>query len=67
MLDIRRFTVSQWGEAQARRYLAELRQVLRLLSETPSLGKDRPDVGPNVSSFPMPAMSSITSSMSSSS
>ena len=52
LLDIRRFTVSQWGAAQAQRYLAELRRAMQLLAETPSLGKARPDVGPNVSSFP---------------
>lgn len=52
ILDIRRFTLSQWGVAQAQRYLAELRRAMQLLAETPSLGKARPDVGPLVSSFP---------------
>jgi len=52
ILDIRRFTVGQWGVAQAQRYLAELRRAMQLLAETPSLGKARPEVGPNVSSFP---------------
>lgn len=52
ILDIRRFTVSQWGFSQAQRYLAELRRAMQLLSKTPSLGKARPEVGSNVSSFP---------------
>jgi toxin ParE1/3/4 len=52
ILEIRRFTVSQWGAAQAQRYLTELRRAMQLLAETPSLGKARPDVGPLVSSFP---------------
>ncbi len=52
LLDIRRFTLSQWGVAQAQRYLAQLRRAMQLLAETPSLGKGRPDVAPNVSSFP---------------
>ena len=52
LLDISRYTVNEWGVAQAERYLAELRRAMQLLAETPSLGKARPDVGPNVSSFP---------------
>jgi len=52
LLDIRRFTVSQWGAVQAQRYLDEFRRAMQLLAETPSLGKVRPDAGPTVSSFP---------------
>lgn len=52
ILEIRRFTVSQWGVDQAQRYLAEFRRAMQLLAETPSLGKARPDVGLHVSSFP---------------
>lgn len=52
LIEIRRFTIKQWGTAQSQKYLLELRQTLRLLAETPSLGKSRPDVGSNVLSFP---------------
>jgi len=52
LIEIRRFTVKQWGTAQSQKYLLELRQTMRLLAETPSLGKSRPDVGSNVLSFP---------------
>ena len=52
LIDIRRFTLDRWGEAQSKKYLSELRQTLRLLAETPSLGKPRPDVGVDVLSFP---------------
>ena len=52
LLDIRRFTISQWGATQAQRYLAELRRSIQRLAQTPSLGKARPDIGSNVSSFP---------------
>ncbi len=52
LIEIRRFTVKQWGIAQSQKYLLELRKTLRLLAETPSLGKSRPDVGSNVLSFP---------------
>ena len=52
LVDIRRFTVKQWGEPQSKKYLSELRQTIRLLAETPSLGKSRSDVGAEVLSFP---------------
>ena len=52
LIVIRRFTVKQWGTAQSQKYLLELRQTIRLLAETPSLGKSRPDVGSSVLSFP---------------
>ncbi len=52
LIEIRRFTVKQWGTAQSQKYLLELRQTIHLLAETPSLGKSRPDVGSNVLSFP---------------
>lgn len=52
LIDIRRYTMEQWGETQSRKYLSELQQTLHLLADTPSLGKSRPDVGVNVFSFP---------------
>ncbi|MCP4193129.1 MAG: type II toxin-antitoxin system RelE/ParE family toxin [Planctomycetaceae bacterium] len=52
LIEIRRFTFNQWGAAQSQKYLFELRQTIRLLAETPSLGKSRPDVGSSVLSFP---------------
>ncbi len=52
LVEIRQYTLEKWGEAQSKKYLAELRQTIRLLAKTPSLGKSRPEVGKNVSSFP---------------
>lgn len=52
LIEIRRYTLKQWGEAQSKKYLSELRQTIRMLAETPSLGKPRPEVGMNVLSFP---------------
>jgi len=52
LVAIRRFTLERWGVDQSRKYLAELRQAMRLLSETPALGKSRPEIGPGVQSFP---------------
>ncbi len=52
LIEIRHYTVAQWGEAQSKKYLTGLRQTIWLLAKTPSLGKPRPEVGMNVSSFP---------------
>ncbi len=52
LIEIRRFTIKQWSSAQSQKYLSELQQTIRLLAETPSLGKSRPDVGSNILSFP---------------
>lgn len=51
LIEIRRVTVKQWGVAQSQKYTSALRQTIRLLAETPAMGKFRPDVGSNVLSF----------------
>lgn len=52
LIEIRRFTIKQWGPVQSQKYLSELRKTVRMLAESPSLGKPRPEVGSNVLSFP---------------
>jgi len=52
LIEIRQYTLQQWGTAQSQKYLSELRKTICLLAETPSLGKSRPEVGLNVLSFP---------------
>lgn len=52
LIEIRRYTLQQWGEAQSIKYLSELRQTMSMLADSPSLGKARPEVGNNVLSFP---------------
>ncbi|MBT5466722.1 MAG: type II toxin-antitoxin system RelE/ParE family toxin [Candidatus Marinimicrobia bacterium] len=52
LIEIRRFTVQQWGLVQSQKYLSELRKTISLLAESPSLGKFRTEVGSNVLSFP---------------
>lgn len=52
LIEIRRYTLQQWGSAQSQKYLSELRETIRLIAETPSLGMSRPEVGSNVQSFP---------------
>ena len=50
LIEIRRYTLEQWGEIQSKKYLSELRQTIRLLSEAPAIGKQRPDIDSD--SFP---------------
>ncbi|WP_198264916.1 type II toxin-antitoxin system RelE/ParE family toxin [sulfur-oxidizing endosymbiont of Gigantopelta aegis] len=52
LIEIRRFTIQQWDNTQSNKYLSELRQILCLLAETPSMGKSRTDIGVGVLSFP---------------
>ncbi|MEY3123193.1 MAG: hypothetical protein RI993_2018 [Pseudomonadota bacterium] len=52
LVEIRRYTLKQWGHSQSQKYLSELRQTIRLLAETPNLGKQMLDVASDVFSFP---------------
>ncbi|MCF6209627.1 MAG: type II toxin-antitoxin system RelE/ParE family toxin [Gammaproteobacteria bacterium] len=52
LIEIRRFTIKQWDVAQSQKYLSALRQTIRLLAETPTLGRSRPDLGTDVLGFP---------------
>ncbi|MCY4427864.1 MAG: type II toxin-antitoxin system RelE/ParE family toxin [Halieaceae bacterium] len=52
LIEIRRYTVQEWGAVQSQKYLSELRKTIRLLAEVPSLGKARPEAGLKVLSFP---------------
>lgn len=52
LIEIRRYTLQQWGAEQSQKYLREIRNTIGLLAETPALGKSRPEVGANVHSFP---------------
>ena len=50
--EIRGFTRRQWGEKQSRKYIAELRKTLTLLSDNPLIGSRRGDIGEGIYSFP---------------
>jgi len=52
LIQIRRYTLAQWGSEQSKKYLSELRQVIDLVSETPKMGTQRPKLGVEVFSFP---------------
>ena len=51
LIKIRGYTLKQWGGKQSKKYLSELRQTIRLLSETPAIGKQRSDISSDVFSF----------------
>ena len=53
LIQIRRFTVEQWGKAQSRDYLSKLRLTMGILSEHPKLGTKRPELGLGIASFPI--------------
>ena len=52
LIEIRQYTVAQWGAEQSKKYLAELRQMMLLLSESPEIGSQRSEFGTEVLSFP---------------
>ena len=52
LINIRQYTLEHWGKQQSTKYLSELRRTIRLLTETPSMGIKRPDIGNNIFSFP---------------
>ena len=52
LINIRRFTMSRWGKAQAQKYEKQLQETIQLIARTPLLGKARIDVGDNIFSFP---------------
>ena len=52
LIEIRRYTRKQWGIVQSQKYQTELQQTIRLLADTPALGKPRPDVASEAFSFP---------------
>ena len=52
LIKIRSYTLKQWDREQSGKYLSELRQTVRLLSEAPTMGKRRLDISSGVFSFP---------------
>lgn len=52
LVQIRTYTLKQWGKAQSQKYFAQLRKTIRMLSDNHAMGKRQQDVGLNVLSFP---------------
>lgn len=50
--EIRRYTLVHWGSAQSKKYIFELRHIMRLLSVTPKMGTQRSELCAEVFSFP---------------
>lgn len=52
LIQIRRFTVKQWGSMQSRIYLEELKKIMELISEMPLMGKNcADDLGKDIYRF----------------
>ena len=51
LLEIRSYTIENWGYLQSEKYLAELYNTIVTLSENPLIGLERPDVSSNTFSF----------------
>ena len=49
------FTVGEWGEAQAEKYLNEIYAVFERLSQYPSIGRLRPELADGLRSIPIGA------------
>jgi len=52
LIQIRQYTIKQWGVEQSQRYLSDLRNTLRMLADNPLLGRPRDDVAKGAFSFP---------------
>ena len=49
------FTVGEWGEAQAEKYLNEIYAVFERLTQYPSIGRLRPELADGLRSIPIGA------------
>jgi toxin ParE1/3/4 len=52
IINIRGVTQKRWGQAQSKKYIAQLRYTIKKLAETPAMGKRSPDVVSNTLRFP---------------
>ena len=51
LIKIRQYTLIQWGEKQSKKYISGLRKTIGFLSQSPLIGKKRPELGSDVFSF----------------
>jgi len=52
LIEIRSYTVKQWGVLQSQKYISKLRKTILVLAENPLVGIQRQDVAADVFSFP---------------
>lgn len=53
LIDIRRYTLQNWGSAQWSSYFNELKQSMDLLANNELIGVDMPDLGKGYCRFPL--------------
>lgn len=51
--DIYQFGLRHWGQNQTARYLEKLKELLWSLTERPRIGVERPELFPEIRSFPV--------------
>jgi toxin ParE1/3/4 len=52
LVEIRSYTIQQWGTQQSKKYISELRQKIQFIAASPEIGRRHLDIGDNVFSFP---------------
>ncbi len=52
LINIRHYTLKNWGSEQSEKYLTELQQTIELLAASPKMGKKRADISTEDLSFP---------------
>jgi len=52
LIEIRRYSLKNWGERKSQAYLAGLKETIQRLSEFPLIGEARIDIADSVFSFP---------------
>lgn len=52
LINIRQYTMRNWGSKQSEKYVTELQQIIKLLSDSPEMGKKRLDISIDTLSFP---------------
>ncbi|MBL1321203.1 MAG: type II toxin-antitoxin system RelE/ParE family toxin [Methylophaga sp.] len=52
LINIRHYTLKNWGSEHSKKYLSELQQTIELLSDSPEMGKKRTNVSIDTLSFP---------------
>ena len=52
LIEIRRYTLTHFGSHQSEKYLTEFDHILSLLGTLPTMGRKRPELGPDIYSFP---------------
>ncbi|WP_017104215.1 type II toxin-antitoxin system RelE/ParE family toxin [Vibrio tasmaniensis] len=60
LIEIRRYTLERWGQAQWTTYFSELKQSMELLANNKLLGIEVSEVGQNYFHFPQPFIDAFT-------